>query len=530
MNEVILFVDQNNEIPDLLLVAMGLVPASKLDVVMEALRTGEGEVAPISDSWTFEELCSMEYKLILPGETYRYDSTSGTWVDMAATEAGMELMYNSHDVGTPLNIVGIIRPGEDSTVSTVSGAVGYTSALTRYAIETTGKLEIIRQQLADPTVDTIIGLPFATGEKEEPSDEEKKAAITDHLATLSTADKASAYVDVMSVPADEYVASVVEQQMAGMTRETIEAMIVDQYAAEMGVDASTIMGYIAEMSDEELFAQVETAMVEQIRQQYAAAVIQRMAAIPAEQLAQMMDTMLAGNEAVLSAMGMAPFAPWQYNYLYDTYMPPTLSDSTYEDNLDLLGWVDLSSPSTVNLYASTFADKDLIADLIKEYNNGVAEEDQITYTDYVALLMSSITSIISGISYLLIAFVSISLIVSSIMIGVITLISVQERTKEIGILRAVGASKRDVSRVFNAETFIVGLCAGIVGIGVSLLLTIPINAILLHFTGIPGLKAVLPWQGGVALIAISAVLTIIAGLIPAKVAAKKDPVEALRTE
>ena len=160
----------------------------------------------------------------------------------------------------------------------------------------------------------------------------------------------------------------------------------------------------------------------------------------------------------------------------------------------------------------------------------MAEEDRIEYTDYVALLMSSITSIISGISYLLIAFVSISLIVSSIMIGVITLISVQERTKEIGILRAVGASKRDVSRVFNAETFIVGLCAGVVGIGVSLLLTLPINAILLHFTGIPGLKAILPWQGGVALIAISAVLTIIAGLIPAKVAAKKDPVEALRTE
>ena len=529
-NEVVLFVDQNNEIPDLLLVSMGLVPSSKMDDVMEALRTGQGEVEPVSDSWTFEELCNMEYKLILPGETYRYDSTSGTWVDMAATKAGMELMYNSHDVGTSLKIVGIIRPGEESTISTVTGAMGYTAALTRYAIETTGGLEVIRQQLDDPAVDAITGLPFATGEEEEPSDEEKKAAITEHLATLSTADKASAYVDVMSVPADEYVSSTVEQQMAGMTRETIEAMIVDQYAAQMGVDASTIMGYIAEMSDEELFAQVETAMVEQICQQYAAAVIQRMAAIPAEQLAQMMDTMLAGNEAVLSAMGMAPFASWQYSYLYDTYMPPTLSDSTYEDNLELLGWVDLDHPSTVNLYASTFADKDLIADLIVEYNNGVAEEDQITYTDYVALLMSSITSIISGISYLLIAFVSISLIVSSIMIGVITLISVQERTKEIGILRAVGASKRDVSRVFNAETFIVGLCAGIVGIGVSLLLTIPINAILLHFTGIPGLKAILPWEGGVALIIISAVLTIIAGLIPAKVAAKKDPVEALRTE
>ena len=529
-DEVVLFVDSNNEISDLMLVSLGLVPSSELDKVMEALRTGEGEVSAISSSWSYEELCNLEYKLILPAETYRYDNTSASWVDMSATEAGMELLYNSKDVGTNLKIVGIARPSEDATSTMVSGAIGYTTALTRYAIETTGNLEVIRNQLDDPTVDAINGLPFATGEEEEPSDEEKAAAITEHLSNLSASDKAAAYVDVMSQADDAYVSSMVEQQMSQMTRESVEEMIVNQYAAELGVDAETIMGYIAEMSDEELFAQIRRAMEEQMRQQYAATVIQQMAAIPAEQLAQLMDLVLAGDETTLGYMGLAPFESWQYNYLYDTYMPPTLSESTYEDNLELLGYVNLSKPSTVSLYASTFADKDLIADLITEYNTGVAEEDQISYTDYVALLMSSITKIISGISYLLIAFVSISLIVSSIMIGVITLISVQERTKEIGILRAVGASKRDVSRVFNAETFIVGLCAGIVGIGVSLLLTIPINAILLHFTGIAGLKAVLPWQAGLILIAISAILTIIAGLIPARVAAKKDPVEALRTE
>ncbi|MDE7261026.1 MAG: FtsX-like permease family protein, partial [Oscillospiraceae bacterium] len=210
--------------------------------------------------------------------------------------------------------------------------------------------------------------------------------------------------------------------------------------------------------------------------------------------------------------------------------PPTRSDSTYEDNLDLLGYVDLESPSTISIYASTFAEKDQIADKISEYNASVSEEDEISYTDYVALLMSSITDIISGISYLLIAFVSISLVVSSIMIGIITYISVLERTKEIGILRAVGASKKDVSRVFNAETLIVGLGAGLIGIGVTLLLIIPINALLLHYTGIAGLKASLPAAGAVTLVVISALLTIIAGLIPSRVAAKKDPVVALRTE
>ena len=530
-DEVILFVSEENEISDLMLVSLGLIPSSKLDNVMSALTGGSDEgVEPVTDSWSYEELCALEYKLILPAETYRYDVTSDTYVDMAATQAGLELLYNSSEVGTPLKVVGIARPNEEATATMVTGAIGYTGALTEYAIALTEDLDVVKDQLADPTVDVFSGLPFATGEEEEPSDEEKAAAITDHLATLSVADKAAAYVDVMSRPTDDYVSGMIDQQMEGMTRESVEEMIVQQYAAQMGVDAATIMGYIAEMSDEELFAQVRTAMDAQIREQYAAAVIQRMAAIPAEQLAGMLDTVLTSDADTLAAMHMAPFTAQQYNDLYDTYMPPTLSESTYEDNLDTLGYVDPASPATVSIYASTFEDKDAIAGLITEYNNGVAEEDKIEYTDYVALLMSSITSIISGISYLLIAFVSISLIVSSIMIGVITLISVQERTKEIGILRAVGASKKDVSRVFNAETLIVGLCAGLVGIGITLLLTIPINAILLHFTGLVGLKAALPWEGAVILVVISALLTIIAGLIPAKVAARKDPVEALRTE
>ncbi|MGN1089667.1 MAG: ABC transporter permease, partial [Huintestinicola sp.] len=179
---------------------------------------------------------------------------------------------------------------------------------------------------------------------------------------------------------------------------------------------------------------------------------------------------------------------------------------------------------------STFAQKDIISEAISGYNDGVEEDDKIKYTDYIALLMSSITDIISGISYLLIAFVGISLVVSSIMIGIITYISVLERTREIGILRAIGASKRDVSTVFNAETLLVGFTSGAIGIGVSLLAIIPINAIIYKLTEIDGLKAFLPPAAAVILVIISMVLTLIAGLIPSGVAAKKDPVEALRTE
>ena len=529
-DEVVLFVDKNNEISDLMLVSLGLVRSSLMNETMEVLKNGGGAIESAEGSWTYQELCDLQYKLILPAEAYRYDEVSGGYVDMSATQTGMELLYNSEETGTSLKVVGIVRPNEDATSANVTSAIGYTAALSQYAIQRTEELDVVADQLSAPETDVFTGLPFATGEEVEPSDGEKAAAITEYLGTLSDTEKAAAYTDVMSQPADEYVAAVVEQQMGQMTRESIEEMIVQQYAAEMGVDAATILGYVQKMSDEELFAQVEQAAAEQVRAQYAAGVQQQLAAMPQAQLAGALDTVLTADEATLAYAGLTALTAAQYNYLYDNYMPATLSDSTYEDNLAALGDVDLAKPSAINLYAATFADKDEIADLIADYNAAVDEDSQIEYTDYVALLMSSITAIISGITYVLIAFVAISLIVSSIMIGVITLISVQERTKEIGILRAIGASKKDVSGMFNAETLIVGFSAGLLGVVVTYVLTIPINAILLHFTGIAGLRAHLPIAAAVILVVISMLLTLVAGVIPSRSAAKKDPVVALRTE
>jgi putative ABC transport system permease protein len=206
------------------------------------------------------------------------------------------------------------------------------------------------------------------------------------------------------------------------------------------------------------------------------------------------------------------------------------SDSTYEENLISIGYIDLESPAAINLYASSFENKDVIVEAIDNYNKDVDELKQIKYTDYLGIMMSSITTIINAITYVLIAFVAISLIVSSIMIGVITLISVQERTKEIGILRAIGASKKNVSSMFNAETMIVGFASGLLGIVVTYLLCIPINMILHHLTGINNLSAVLPVSGAIILVIISVLLTLISGIIPSRSAAKKDPVVALRTE
>ena len=205
------------------------------------------------------------------------------------------------------------------------------------------------------------------------------------------------------------------------------------------------------------------------------------------------------------------------------------STSNYDNNMKTLGYSVVEDPDNINIYPVDFASKEKIIDIIDDYNDSVGEEDKIEYTDYVGLMMSSITSIINAIGYVLIAFVAISLVVSSIMIGIITYISVLERTKEIGILRSIGASKRDISRVFNAETVIVGFVAGALGIIISYLLTIPINMIIAHLTDVP-IRASIPVSAAVVLIAISVCLTLIAGLFPSRVAAKKDPVIALRTE
>ena len=373
-------------------------------------------------------------------------------------------------------------------------------------------------QLADRDTDVFTGLPFKTDSTTEPTAAEKAAAFKDYAAALQTAEKATLYGKIAATPSAAYLKTTVDAAMKDMTRDKIEAAMADGYSAEMGVSADTVRDYVKGLSDDELFAYVRDMLEKQITSEYAAAAAKQLETVPPAQLAAMLDAALPTYDAdTLVAY-------------YDAFMPPTVSDATLSDNLKTLGYIDKSTPTAINIYASTFADKDAIADAITAYNDSVAEEKKISYTDYVALMMSSITTIISAISYVLIAFVAISLVVSSIMIGIITYISVLERTKEIGVLRAIGASKRDISRVFNAETLIVGFAAGAIGIGITLLLCIPINAVIRSLTGIAGIGAALPWQGGVILVAISMFLTFIAGLIPARVAAKKDPVVALRSE
>ena len=259
----------------------------------------------------------------------------------------------------------------------------------------------------------------------------------------------------------------------------------------------------------------ETAMSQEEFQAYVASLSPEEQAQINAYMQQLKESGMSDEEAMMKMM---------------EYMGQNSTEATYDGNLAILGISDLDEPSSINIYPKDFEAKDKVTDIIDKYNDTKEnEEDEISYTDYIGLMLASVTTIINAITYVLVGFVSISLVVSSIMIGIITYISVLERTKEIGILRAIGASKKDVSRVFNAETFIIGLVSGVLGIAVTVLLCIPANMIIEHLTDIKGLAA-LPWYDGVILVCISMVLTIVAGLAPAKMAAKKDPVVALRSE
>ena len=514
-NEVVLVVDQNNEVSDLVLYTLGLRTQDELNASLEAYMNGETVDAEVQ-SWSYEDLCGLTFKLVGYYDKYVFDDTTGTYTDVSGTEAGLEYLYDNDDIGIELKISGIVRRNPDAVAGMMSGAIGYTSALKDYVVADSQGSDVVVDQYANPDVDVITGLPFATGDEQEPSVEEIKAEVDDYIASLNDEDKALLYTDLMSTPSDDYLDTAVQQALGSLSREDIESMMISGYAEEMGVDEDAVRDYIEQMDDDTLMEYVAEMARTSISEQYAEAVSEQMSSLSQQQLAM--------------ALGMTELSDWQYEHIYNELMPARYSDSTYDNNMKLFGFVDEESPDGINLYATTFADKDEIARIIDEYNASVGEEQQISYTDYVAILMSSISTIINAISYVLIAFVAISLVVSSIMIGIITYISVLERTKEIGILRAIGASKRDISNVFNAETLIEGLTAGLIGIGLTLLLNIPINAIVQHLTGIESLKAILPAAGAVILVVISMFLTFIAGLIPSRFAAKRDPVEALRTE
>ncbi len=567
-NEIVLVVDKENELDDLSLYALGLLSKAEIDKIIE--YAAKGEAMPPEEkefSKTFEEICAGTYKVILPSDFY-YTHDGKTVIDRSNDSTYLSTLYEG---ALELKVTGIIRLNENSESGYMSGAIGYTTDLTKYVIEESSKSDVVAIQVANPSFDVISKLPFKST-SETLTDAEKKEAFNSYIDSLSNTQKANLYVEICYLNA--YYAMVDDEttpdidQITALENEAKKTLsqMTTQESAIMFVSMA-ILGSLTEEEMEGLTSSAKSAyeqenpgmsfdmlppqmqqmiLAQHLSTQYefnkysyetlmsfitplvyegAKATIR--AGVDGKLATDAPETLDKAN-ALLSERDS--YTDKSFAFYYDNLM--RFSTSSYEENLVKLGKIDMATPSSINIYTATFEQKDDLKDIIDDYNRSVGEGSgkQIKYSDIMGDMMSGITTIINAITYVLIAFVATSLIVSSIMIGVITLISVQERTKEIGVLRAMGASKRDISRVFNAETMIVGLISGLLGILVTLILSVIINIILFALTGIVGLKASLGFWPAVILILVSMGLTLLAGLIPSRVAAKKDPVIALRSE
>ncbi len=562
-SEVVLVVNENNQLSKMTLYMLGVLDQSELeDIMKDLMQDGKYDTTPLPP-YPLEHFLGMRFKLLNTADFYQVNKSMPkytvdgkeypVWEDVRERLDYDQAAFVGAN-GIELKISGIVRPQKGVAATSISGAIGYTKALTDHILAENAASTVIDQQKnKTPLHNVLTGLKF-----------EKTVYTKDNIGELiNTIDPATmqSLYDYMT------------EQMHAAFRENPP------------VNAESFAGFAMIMNDEQ-YAALITKMLEIATANPAntAALtvlfgtVQSMLNIPdvtvtAENLVDLLPLLdmsmryilingitepypISGLHAICGTAAMTDIYTYMNEQLLlipvdaDNFslmlktmddegfaaMQETLykmapqTDATRDSVLKELNDAEQAKPASINFYAVDFASKEKIEEFITAYNEQASEADKLKYTDIIGIMMSSVTVIVDAISYVLIAFVSISLIVSSIMIGIITYISVLERTKEIGILRAIGASKRDISRVFNAETLIIGFTAGAIGIALTLLFCIPINIIIRALSGLSNIKAVLPVAAAFILVAISMGLTLIAGLIPSRIASKKDPVIALRSE
>lgn len=571
-NELVLVLNDPHQISDLLTYSLGYHDTSELGSIVTKVMSGESvkiDGDPLKLS--YEDIMSKEYKLIYPFDLYKYNPKYEVYEDMSEDEAYMKKLY---DKAETLKIVGIATPRDDMSI--MNSGVIYLPDLVTHIIEKSKDAEITKKQLKNPEIDVFSNTKF--GEKNNDFNFSFSDLVSVDSNKLSKAFNINIDQNMVAAKTMDYM-NKISESIDGDARPIRKEL--DDKVTELGPG---LMTFIAGKSTEEDF---DVTKISDYIDEYVASndfsEFEEKYLIPAESFAQVFSGVLklgfAGGQEDLINQTLDEFSiailevkmkseiltkvGELSSYLSSTFANAfsidesafldaftlnfteeeltrvvtamfTKSESTLDANLSAMGYQEFDDPTYIQFYFNSFDGKTHFVDFLDKYNEYVKtsdqEEKEIKYTDITGVLMSSVKTIVDAVSYVLIAFVSISLVVSSIMIGVITYISVYERTKEIGILRAIGASKRNISNIFNAETVIIGFLSGIFGIGISYLLIPIINAVLHHFTGDIPLSASLAYTTAFSLILLSIILTFIGGLIPARSASKKDPVEALRSE
>ena len=585
-DEMVLVLSSSGKVSDYVLYSMGINDREKLRKLMEDTENGKSAVMDEKDSdvkYAYDTLMAPKFRVIDPADRYVYDETHQIWNDQSKNQSYMKKLIKN---GIELKIVGIVKPKSDSAITSLSSGLNYSSQLTKHLMDAAMNKPIVKQQLQKPDINVFTGKSF----QDENSDQQNKLQFSDLISIdenkLKNAfDMDASQIDFGTMPFDQLSLDIpwealpkpdmpVQDMMTSIANqvhvpvEQLSPIMMSLYQDFMSeeikqgisdpaqialdlqtylskpeiqekvmkqiqgvVDPTQISSQISEAINTQLTSvmqtyvkKVSTILQEQIKTQSQQLMNQMMAQLPD----QLRNSIHIDTNAFQEAFTLN-MSEEELTNLMNALMNPVTS--TYERNMNLLGYADVHTPSQINIYPLNFQSKQNILDFLDQYNASLEKQgkEMIHYNDLVGTMMTSVTDIVNTISAALIAFVAISLVVSSIMIGVITYISVIERKKEIGILRALGASKHNIRSVFNAETLIVGFVAGMLGVLVTAFLCIPANIFVEAKFEIENI-AQLPIDGAVILVIISMLLTYIAGLFPASAAARKDPVEALRSE
>ena len=575
-NDIVLVLTPNGKVSDFMLYTMGLRDHSELDDMVRAFANEEEVNAP--DDYmtlTYDQLMGVTFKLVAATDYYQYDSDYHVWKNKSDDADYMRDLVNS---GEDVHICGIVKPKAGAKITSLQTGFYYTSDMVSHIIDEAADSQIVKDQLADSATNVFTGKSFVEEADAEGSNFDMSSLFTidgnklqaafqidpDALSVdMSSLDLSGAASDLPAAPeldSSEFQVSgqpTINKEAAAALMATVEKDYFAYYSEQVqqGKPAPSFNEYFATERAQKLVSdalpgiidtsEMQAELAQKIQAYLQATMSSYMNQVVSAMQTQMQAAMtqvmgqLSANMATAMHVDEGAFADaFQMNMdekeLTELMMSLMSSETTsFDGNLNKLGYADYAKPASIDIYPKDFESKQGVIDILDGYNDKMKAEGEddkaVSYTDIVGALMSSVTTIVNMISYVLVAFVAISLVVSSIMIGVITYISVLERKKEIGILRSIGASKGDIGRVFNAETVIVGLVAGLIGIGVTALGCIPANAIVYALFDVPNV-AILPWQAAVILVAISVFLTFLSGLIPSSAASRKDPVEALRSE
>ena len=611
-NECVAVLGADGTITDYALYALGLRDSAELDKMIQQFAQNQNVDVPTDfKTYRYSDFIGIQFKLINAADRYLRDDDHNAWVDKSDDKDFMKSLVASSET---LTVVGVVQPKEDASASMLSSGIAYPAALTQHVIAAAADSQMVKDQLASPSINVMNGEPFGTEDASAFDMSSLFRIDTDMLKSafqfdtsklnfdLSSAfDLDNGSVDLgslidpddfqldldltempdldMSILTDLFAnmdLSVSEDKMQELAQKVLvgykdyvigngilnlnkisfsqylksdafktlmnDAMgelfdqdaLQAQFSEAMQTAMSTLMESYSSQISETLQTQLGSAM-----QTAMTKLMTQMSQNIQSQMQQSFSQLGSQMESALKIDATAFQKAIQFNMseddLTDLMKSAMLSSTaTYDSNLQTLGYADLDAPSQIKIYPQDFDHKASVVAKLDAYNDNMrsqgADDKVIQYTDVVGTLMTSVTEIINMISNMLVAFVSISLVVSSIMIGVITYISVLERRKEIGILRAIGASKRNISEVFNAETFIIGLCSGVMGVVLSEILLIPGNMLIQKISNGTNVVARLPLNAALVLIVLATVLTILGGFIPAKGASRSDPVKALRSE